>query len=911
MQWKTALGLVALLGSSLCLAQDGGMIRNPGFEEGDDGPAQWGLGMEGQGAGSARWVTDNPHSGKYCVRLELEEAGNYWMARQAYEKGTAKPGHTYRLRGWYRGSGTAAHPCVYFRGEDGAFLGAWEAPLPPSEEWKPFSFIFKTKDGTNHFELQMRAQGGPGVCFFDDLALQDAEELVAKGGDLIAPLLKIAEENPDYLWALVSDGGTAEFEFVGGPALQLAWATTGGGSAKGFGVAVQLDSGADMLSYLAAREPENTALEFSDLPGGGNPRSTRIAAFSEAAGVPPVMLVGVKMTGEAAAALVDASGKPLSRSAEGLSLPWESRLLPQSATRLAQIREGNRNSLLRSALSARPGEAATRVVSGWANYTDRQWVRWAIEHGLSSAARPAAAGVRNEYLSLQVLFAPADRAQKLTASLSDLRGPDGAVIPAVDCQVRLVGYVPFAGDWLPDPLFEQQPFAAPENGPAVFWITVHVPKDARSGDYSGTLTARADEQAPVDTEFTLRVWDATLPDETHLQSSFWLFRGQINQHFAIEGDVAMEDYYPYIDLATSHRLSPIDTLEGPTVPLVKVYREDDGNLSYDFSEWDKYLDRMKLGGANTIHLGFTHWMAHQFCGDKPKVIDRNTGQTIALGYAFGSEEHLDALGRYLRAAADHLAERGEFSKCYIQPWDEPYGEGLEKSYQILKGLKERVPDIPRLMDAIYPDAHEGKMEDVVNLWCPLSPQVEGGRFDAMRDRGDTIWWYVCCGPREPFANLFTNWRVAEMRALFWQTWQNRVTGVLYWGLNYWVSWGAEMPPAEKRFPNGPWFSSTTSVDGNYMGDGYFFYPGPAVNKPLSSLRLETIRDGIEDYELLYRLNELVRARPDAAAETVALAREVLKVRPTVSKNLREFDRDGKHMDAERRVIAELIGKLSQ
>jgi hypothetical protein len=139
--------------------------------------------------------------------------------------------------------------------------------------------------------------------------------------------------------------------------------------------------------------------------------------------------------------------------------------------------------------------------------------------------------------------------------------------------------------------------------------------------------------------------------------------------------------------------------------------------------------------------------------------------------------------------------------------------------------------------------------------------------------------------------------------LFWQTWQYRITGILYWSMNYWLGWGTPIPPAEERFPRGVWKSDTM------MGDGYFIYPGTAVNKPLSSLRLETLRDGIEDYELLYLLNSRVEQNPQADAATLEQARELLKVPPTVSKNLIEFDRDGAGMDAAREEIARLIEAL--
>lgn len=905
--------LLALI-CSLSWPQEGGLIRNPGFEEGEDRPAEWSLVMEGRGAGSATWVTDNPYAGKYCARVELAEPGDYWMAKQTYAAGTAKPDQMYVINGWYRSVGDFTHPCIYFRGADGGFLGAWERSLPAAAQWQPFEFVFKTAPRTDHLELQLRIQGDKGVSWYDDIAVQEAGQLVERGEALMGPALQIAREKPDHVWAIVSGAGRAELEFLGDVDLEVAWSEACLKDAQ-----PQADYDIRVTRVLAngetvessAGEPGRPAFwahAFPRLGGDGQVVLTRLVAWSRAPGPRFALLVGLRDTSAVRRRLVRAQTTiPGLRQAD-IALPWRTRFLNESLVKLAQWQEDNRDDILRELLGAGEDTGA-RVCSEWLNLTSEQWVQWLVDNGRPTEPDPAAQGARNEYLSLQVLYAPVGRPETVTAHLSDLTGPNGTTIPSQHCQVRLLEYVPFGDRWLPDPLMEQQPFRPSGHGPIVLWVTVHVPQDARAGDYRGTVTMSADGGAPIARQVGIRVWDVTLPQETHLQSSFWLFRAQIRRHFDLPADVPMEDYYPYIDLTTSHRLSPVDVVEGPTEPMVKVYREQDGSLSYDFSYWDLYLDRLKAGGANTIHLGFTHWMAHYFSGDRPAVIDRQTGETVALGYEFGTVEHLDALGRYLRAAADHLKQRGEFDKCYIQPWDEPHGDGLAKSYTVLKGIMERVPDIPRLMDAVYPDAHGGEMAQVVNLWCPLSPMVGQGHYSKVRERGDTMWWYVCCGPRRPFANLFTNWKVPEMRALFWQTWQHKITGLLYWGLNYWTSWGAELQPAGERFPRGPWVASTSNLNGDYMGDGYFIYPGETVDKPLSSLRLETIRDGIEDYELLYLLNGLVERSSEADPETLKLAQEVLKVRPEVSHSLRDFDRTGEAMAAEREVIADLIQRL--
>jgi hypothetical protein len=140
--------------------------------------------------------------------------------------------------------------------------------------------------------------------------------------------------------------------------------------------------------------------------------------------------------------------------------------------------------------------------------------------------------------------------------------------------------------------------------------------------------------------------------------------------------------------------------------------------------------------------------------------------------------------------------------------------------------------------------------------------------------------------------------------LFTQSWQYKVTGVLYWGLNYWISWGA--PVTEPKFPAGEWKSSTTYDSAGLLGDGYSIYPGPTADHPLSSIRLETMRDGIEDYEYLYRLAELSRGK--AVPKEVA---ELLAVPPSISKSLTEYTADPAAYRAFRERLAYWIERLSR
>jgi len=161
----------------------------------------------------------------------------------------------------------------------------------------------------------------------------------------------------------------------------------------------------------------------------------------------------------------------------------------------------------------------------------------------------------------------------------------------------------------------------------------------------------------------------------------------------------------------------------------------------------------------------------------------------------------------------------------------------------------------------------------------------------------------------------------------WQTWSERVTGVLIWETVYWTS---DTAYPDRRRPQNPYLDPMSWVVGYGVpagtkrpwgnGDGRFLYPPPAaadgapaapvLDGPIGSVRLEMLRDGVEDYEYFAILRRLLaekgaRLDPRARANMEAL----LTVPADVSASLTRFTNDPATIEAHRDKLARAIVEL--
>jgi len=295
-----------------------------------------------------------------------------------------------------------------------------------------------------------------------------------------------------------------------------------------------------------------------------------------------------------------------------------------------------------------------------------------------------------------------------------------------------------------------------------------------------------------------------------------------------------------------------------------------------------------------------------------------------LGFPEASPEYQAAMKAYLGAIDAHLREKGWTEEAFVYWFDEPDPKDYEFVMGGFRKLRQWAPGLRRMLTEQVEEALVGGP----NLWCPLTPEFNPGKAEARRREGEQFWWYVCTGPKAPYATLFIDHPGTELRVWLWQTWERAIDGILVWQTNYWTSSCAYPEPGHPQNPYlDPmgWVSGYDTPRGTRQawgnGDGRFLYPpeaaadaqprAPVLDGPVDSIRWEMLRDGIEDYEYFVVLRRLLAAKGQGlGAADRQRCEELLKVPKSVSVDLTHFTRDPAPLEAHRHLLGQAIADLA-
>jgi hypothetical protein len=478
---------------------------------------------------------------------------------------------------------------------------------------------------------------------------------------------------------------------------------------------------------------------------------------------------------------------------------------------------------------------------------------------------------RNDRESFQICVRPTRQALKnVRVSISDMSYGKNR-IPASAVEWSRVGYLwvaspfrhPFSGrydgSWWPEPLLPAAPFDVEAGQVQPVWFTVHVPKNAAPGTYKGDVTIASAGVPDVKVPVSVSVYTAAIPDQGYMKTSFALMDGFLEKLY---GEITPKLRRSYTDYLLAHHINPDDISRTSTPDLNEL----------------QYADSRGLNAFNILN-----------------AVPEPKSKVLLTCYAELNEytpEFKERFFQRLDEIMPELEKRGLADKAYIYGFDERGPEYIPVIRDIFGEIKRRYPKV-HTQSTCWPPRGTDPLSMNVDWYVQLTSSYDHELAQKARKRGGEVWWYVSCGPNYPYANWLLENPLIEVRLIFWQAFSYDVEGFLYWGMNIWWREHNDKPIPASAGPRLDWSVTTGGDYPSLNGDGVLLYPGE--NAPIGSIRLENIRDGLEDAELLHayksrfgadRAAEIVRKIAPNRTQYTREPRDLLSARLTVLKSLR-------------------------
>lgn len=471
---------------------------------------------------------------------------------------------------------------------------------------------------------------------------------------------------------------------------------------------------------------------------------------------------------------------------------------------------------------------------------------------------------RGERESIQLALRPERPMAGISVRVGDLVHESNlGVLPAEAVRLYRVGYVDvripshFEGPSgsFPDPLFPLEAFSLQAEETQPIWITVHASKDQAPGRYRGPLTLMANGEVVAELQLDVLVYRFILPDTPAFKTDFAYYPDAAMRGARAQGGSpnAEELAQAYARNAFEHRV----TLREP-----HAFPASFSSVERAVQEFGPKLDRALAQGATTIH--FPHTLLEQ-----PAALQAVNRMVVAKGIQ---------------------------DKAFVQMHQEPAEPAFDRLFQALEEWKGLAPDIRMMVPTAGLRPFIPPTLDIWTLHAQVFDTVHNKQILEHIAADNEVWWYVNHTPPRPYGNFFLDFAAIEHRILFWQSWALGLRGMSYWGVNY--------------FEEGqdPYQSLLDFTPVN--GDGLLVYPG--ANGPVNSIRWETIRDGIEDYDYLAQFMERRRRllAQGGHEELLARAAQVYNLGEVVP-SLVTFTRDPEILQNKRRAIAQMIEEMDR
>ncbi len=408
----------------------------------------------------------------------------------------------------------------------------------------------------------------------------------------------------------------------------------------------------------------------------------------------------------------------------------------------------------------------------------------------------------------------------------------------------------------PDPICDASPFNLPPDDTQPIWITVKIPSGTPQGIYTGEvkITARVSgKRVTFKRDIAVKVYPVDL-SATSLLVTNWFFIDKLkycNDQKPLKRN--SKRYWELTEMLVNtmasyrQNVALIDPLE-----LTKCTYSDTA-WHFDFENFNR-MARLLTEKGSMRRLEGAHLAARESDWTSRFVMRLPVKDDSITKLAVDDTRIKEFYASFIPAFRENLRLNG-WDTIYMQHVaDEPIKENVESYKEISAYIKSLWPGV-KIIEA----CHSNDLTGSVDIWVPQLNFLDNDYsfYKSRQDSSEEVWFYTCLAPQGEYANRFIELPLIKTRLLHWINYRYGITGYLHWGFNHWSG--------------DPWddTSGIITESGNILpgGDSWIVYP--VINRVLPSIRLEAMRDGISDYELLRQYSERY---PEEAEEMI---REVI------------------------------------
>jgi Domain of unknown function (DUF4091)/Family of unknown function (DUF6067) len=457
-------------------------------------------------------------------------------------------------------------------------------------------------------------------------------------------------------------------------------------------------------------------------------------------------------------------------------------------------------------------------------------------------------GIRGEVISGQFVISAKKKLANVTVEIGELKNiKTDNNLPSIAAEWNFVGSIPLSKNTpnqpvshlvrqapaiFPEYLMNERQLDVKEKTWQSVWITVSIPEKVESGIYTGKVTVRSGQESqslPV----SVTIFPFTLPVERHLDIVEWYNTDNFSRFHGIQ-----EEFSPawfamlrkYADNMVEHRQNSFRV----DMDMIAIQQSGDSVFSFDFSRFDQIADvfwnTRKMDWMETGFLalrGKGGWSDTNFRWKEFKIKNSETGEVITM-------PGKDVIPSLVAAFEAHLRQKGWLSKTWFHIQDEPAVHNALSWIEFSKFIHQYAPDLRR-MDAIETTHLLNDIEIAVPKLDHFSTWYD--KYKKWEQKGNELWFYtVGIYQGSLFPNKTIDVPLIDSRIMHWLNYKYDATGYLHWGWNQWN----EDPMKDV---------------GMHIGDGWHVYP--AKDGVLNSLRWEEMRNGIQDYEYFWMLENRI------------------------------------------------------